>query len=952
MAITENSGINSTGEAIEFSDTTLSSIFNFVDNTLSALSIVDVSVQNTYKEKLQKGIGYSVRGSTANLLPSNSPKSMAGSKISVSVVKLNLDGFDTTVSTTFTSQDGNNVTVRIPKTALGSRKYTQISAIFTSDLVYNVITVNSGSSIKTGMLKLILDDTDSTMNIASTKVKASQITIANLTTPIEIDIPFSGSIGEDNTLACGYTLQANDVISSTGITTIIHSNYCTCQTTHLTDFMLEEYRETRNVDTVVNEKPKSVNKLRVERSAAFWLSLIMIIALPFFLFFGYKLDKKDIAKFGPEGPPGIKYYALVMVVWLSVRSKEKAELEKQDTKFEEDANDPNDHSNVNISYATGNNLSMSDMNMIRNRVTVPVVSNLEDDDDFEREESKEDKIQINDQRAAGIDHIQIGVLEKVDENEDEEKEDNSPEKMRNPNVIQEPISIKNIQEIEDEPVVNNIFEQQEPAPQPTIEVDTGEVADEEQQKIQKQLRKKRKKKKKPKVTSNFVEDNISAAEQIEKAESTISKGHKITFDSSKLNKIKRETRYSDDEFEGGEGDAEGNDTTNTADMNTGNAMHDHGLSASEMNVIDSAIHPKKKKKKIIKKIKKKKRNTNKEEDKNDDKTLYFDATDDIPVPFEPKVESKKNSRALSSVRDSISDNESKVENLETVDNQVSLDPNHIPITLDDPKKVEEEKEKNKEYVYHEKSEERHYDGKFFCRSMKYANRFSNMIIFYDERNPRIHRMLIVFNSCFIILFLSGAFFISSGDTNSVNDHGPLACFGISIFCTIMDWFMYILMYFLFLHKPRHYKNQKYMIEQNMHQLDQTNEDITEIGRSRLGSSQSGRKENNLDEDKKKKDMNRMVTFLAFIFSAALILTCWVFIIIMASKYSLKAGNLWALTILFTIVLDFVIVESFLIYRSSVHVYNKQLDLREQKFHPVPEEKPKNKISSKRYDNIQ
>ena len=949
MAVAENTGINSTaGEAIEFSDFTLSSIFNFVDSTLSAINIVNDSIQNDYKDKLQKGIGYCVRGFTANLLPSNTPKTITGSKISVSTVKINLNGFDTTVNTTFTSQDGNNVAIRIPKTALGSRKYTQMSAIFTSDLVYNVITVNSGSSIKTGILKLILDETDSTMDIASTKVKTSQITIANLTTPIEIDIPFSGSIGEDNTLACGYTLQANDVISSTGITTMIHSNYCTCKTTHLTDFMLEEYLDIRNVDELVNQRTKSVNKLRVERSVAFWLSLIMILSLPVFLFLGYKFDKNDITKYGPEGPPGIKYYTLFMAVWLSVRSKEKAESEnKKQGQSDEDEisngnNDFNDQTNNDASYVSGNNASMSDMNLMRRKVSIiPVVSNFWDDDESDREESKEDKIQINDQRVTGINHIQIGILETVDEDEKKQEYSNS-------NRVQKHALIKNAEEIKEEPVISNIFEKEQPLTPPKVEIDTGEVTDEEQEKIQKQLRKRKKKRRKPRVPHNFVEDNIIVAEPIEKAENQISKGHKITFDSSKLNKIKRESRYSDDEFEGGD-ENEGTEA-NTTDMNTGNATNNNVLSPSTMNVIECPIQSKKKKK-FIKKLKKKKKSKNIGEDKSDDRTLYFDATDDIPTALEPRIgKNTYKSRATSSVMDSISDNESKAENLDTIDNQVYLDPNHVPITLDEPKKKEED-EKDKDYVYHDKAEERHYDGKFFCKSMKYGNRFSNMMIFYDERNPRIHRVLIVFNSWFIVLFLSGVFFIGSGDTNDVNGYGPLACFGISIFCTVIDWFMYILSYCLFLHKPRHYKNQKYMIEQNIRHLDQTNEDITDAGKSKFGSSQSGRKMNNLDEDKKKKSINRIITLLSFIFSASLMLTCWVFIMIMASNYSLKAGNLWALTILFTIVLDFLVIESFLIYRSSVFVYNRQLDLREQKFHPVPIKRSDNKISSNRFANI-
>lgn len=69
------------------------------------------------------------------------------------------------------------VEITIPKSVAGSKSYLQLIAIYTKDPVYNFKTINAGSSLKSGMLKLLIDETESTMDISLTKVKSSQMTI-------------------------------------------------------------------------------------------------------------------------------------------------------------------------------------------------------------------------------------------------------------------------------------------------------------------------------------------------------------------------------------------------------------------------------------------------------------------------------------------------------------------------------------------------------------------------------------------------------------------------------------------------------------------------------------------------------------------------------------------------------------------------------------------------------
>lgn len=199
LVVNENA-IKQTGAASVFSQQTVDTIFDFVDNSLTSIGVVASGNQTSVKTKLQKCIEYALRGSTIDQLPSNIPINRVGASISVSVNKLNYQGFNSIVTTDLLTPTGENIQVRIPKSALKSKAYSQLIIIWTNDLVYRVLTEYSGAFIKSGMVKVILDETDATLNIAETNLKSIDMNITGLVDPIEIDIPYSDPVDDLNTL--------------------------------------------------------------------------------------------------------------------------------------------------------------------------------------------------------------------------------------------------------------------------------------------------------------------------------------------------------------------------------------------------------------------------------------------------------------------------------------------------------------------------------------------------------------------------------------------------------------------------------------------------------------------------------------------------------------------------------------------------------------------------------
>ena len=70
----------------------------------------------------------------------------------------------------------------------------------------------------------------------------------------------------------------------------------------------------------------------------------------------------------------------------------------------------------------------------------------------------------------------------------------------------------------------------------------------------------------------------------------------------------------------------------------------------------------------------------------------------------------------------------------------------------------------------------------------------------------------------------------------------------------------------------------------------------------------------------------MSIILSWIVSTLIILACWGMIITMSAIYSDRASTLWGYTFFYTLLIDYIGAEFFIIYLSSKIVFKRQWDL--------------------------
>lgn len=264
--------------------------------------------------------------------------------------------------------------------------------------------------------------------------------------------------------------------------------------------MIQEYRDTKEIEEVVIVKIQNTTA----NPLAFWLSIFFLIPLPLFIMVARKRDKFDLKKYGPQGPPGIKFYALFVVVLMSVRSKEKLErlMKKQEAEKELE-NNSNNVEEINDDTLNKDQLDTSDMNIMRNSILKP---HFEIDNDEEKIIQNE---RFDDKRKSEGNLIKIGIFEEPEENEpiptpekDEYKED-----------------VKHLKSEAPQTMISAPYTESITASEPVV--DTDEISKKEKEYIDKQLKKKRRKRRRrPKSKSNFIEDNADAGEKIVGSDST------------------------------------------------------------------------------------------------------------------------------------------------------------------------------------------------------------------------------------------------------------------------------------------------------------------------------------------------------------------------------------------------------------------------------------------------
>jgi len=229
-------------------------------------------------------------------------------------------------------------------------------------------------------------------------------------------------------------------------------------------------------------------------------------------------------------------------------------------------------------------------------------------------------------------------------------------------------------------------------------------------------------------------------------------------------------------------------------------------------------------------------------------------------------------------------------------------------------------------VVNEKAQERHYDGKFYCETLKYGHRFPSLVTFFNDRLPRFLRVLILYMCLFATMFFSGIFFFSKSDTNAVGDMGVGHCIGFAIVTVIFDWMVYMFFTFLFILKPFPERHNKYA--ENDETIDQGPQDEPDAV-SENPSRVKIEKYEGPDRDEKAKSINKMTIIMACVLSGIILCFFWAFIIVMSSLYSQRAGQLWALTFLFTVIFDFIIVEFIVLHQSSKFIFKRKLDIRDK-----------------------
>lgn len=230
-------------------------------------------------------------------------------------------------------------------------------------------------------------------------------------------------------------------------------------------------------------------------------------------------------------------------------------------------------------------------------------------------------------------------------------------------------------------------------------------------------------------------------------------------------------------------------------------------------------------------------------------------------------------------------------------------------------------------VDNDKRNERYYDGKIFCRTLYYSHRIFGVFSYYNDRLPRLHRLLILYVSTFLMLFLSGIFFYNKATTKNVGGWSYGHCVAFMFVTIILDWLIYMIFTFLFTYKPLPDRKGRYMQNGNS-DSSTTRNDGNAARPFTVGKSKRFKNRNDDLKEDPNLSVNRMMTILTCIVTGIMILTCVGFIITMSAKYSSQASHLWSCTFALVLIFNFGFLESFVLYTSSKIVYKKDPALYE------------------------
>jgi hypothetical protein len=282
IAITDNDQKVS-NYLIEFSLQTAQNLFVLVDNCLSALHLVDSVTQQLILQNSQIGLENIFRGAMVEFAPGSTSLKITGTNVMVNTGKITPNGVKVS----------SDMVIHIPASSLPATNYLQVTMISINQPAYAITVGHPEGVLRSGMVRVSIEKTDYYLAAVGNRVYSEQLILSNLVNPILIEIPYSGEIGPKNTISCGYTLNSGDTVQFTGITSTVYPGKVKCATTHLTDFILEEHLDPYKSiqDPVI---PVEVTYyLKAYKSFAFWISLLLILILPFLIIFAIKKDRKD-----------------------------------------------------------------------------------------------------------------------------------------------------------------------------------------------------------------------------------------------------------------------------------------------------------------------------------------------------------------------------------------------------------------------------------------------------------------------------------------------------------------------------------------------------------------------------------------------------------------------------------------------------------------------------------
>jgi hypothetical protein len=349
------------------------------------------------------------------------------------------------------------------------------------------------------------------------------------------------------------------------------------------------------------------------------------------------------------------------------------------------------------------------------------------------------------------------------------------------------------------------------------------------------------------------------------------------------------------QFEGGDSDDDkikAFDTGADDNIGTTNPIQDTDF--------DDTLKTKKRKKKIIKKKKKKPLN---DTSLNDTGTPALLAPDAIYLPAETK---------------------SKIDPLES-----KPDDDEISRNSKTPNSDREDLDRLASLQMKDKLNKREYSSKFFKKSIKYGYRISNLVHSYDDKFPRVWRLLILYMQVFYMFWITGMVLYGSGHTTEVNNLTGYYMFGVAIMLVGLERLIHMGVIMILVNLK---KRQPKLVKQNETEdeeeidmrasrlsLNHTSDmNATGVGFNKTEANIFDRPgaENNAENrpvlvNSENEKENDQLGFLLLVgVTVCVILFLWIWIIIMSVRYSTRAGFLWAICFGWHTIITFIFFEPF------------------------------------------